>query len=78
MADIGREKSLQAKLATFQKARLNILDLPLDHLKFKNRQTRLGGDGPMYLFSPLLYVNGHIFSFYTPKQPNFGTACHQR
>ena len=63
MADIGREKSLQAKLATFQKARLNILDLPLDHLKFKNRQTRLGGDGPTYS-RPFSHVNGHIFSFY--------------
>ena len=54
------ERRLQAKLSTFQKARLNILDLPLDHLKFKNRQTRLGGDGPMYLFSPLIMVTSFL------------------
>ena len=57
------ERRLQTKLTTLQKARLDMIDIPTDHLAIKTRQTRLGGDGPTYqrLFSD---IDGHIYSFY--------------
>ena len=57
------ERRLQSKIITFQKARQNLLDLPLENLKFKTRRTRLGGDCPAYgqPFSP---VDGHTFSYF--------------
>ena len=57
------ERRLQTKLITFQKSRLGLLDLPLDHLTLKNRRTRLGGDSPAYAphFSP---VDGQFYSFF--------------
>ena len=57
------ERRLQTKLTTLQKSRLGLIDLPTDHLTLKNRQTRLGGDGPTYqrLFSK---IDSHIYSFY--------------
>ena len=52
------ERRLQTKLVTFQKARLNLIDIPTDHLAFKTRQTRLGGDGSIYqrLLSTLMGI----------------------
>ena len=57
------ERRLQNKLTIFQKARLNLIDIPTNHLKFKIRQTRRGGEGQQYQrhFSN---VDSHIFSFY--------------
>ena len=56
------ERRLQTKLTIFQKARLKLIDIPTDHLKFKSRQTRQGGDGQTYQrFNS--NVGGHIFSF---------------
>ena len=51
------------KLTIFQKARLKLIDIPTDHLTFKTRQTRRGGDGQTYqrYHSD---VGGHIFSFF--------------
>ena len=42
------ERRLQTKLTIFQNARLNLIDIPTDHLTLNTRQTRLGGDGPTY------------------------------
>ena len=42
------ERRLQTKLVIFQKARLNLIDIPVDYLTLKTRQTRQGGDGPTY------------------------------
>ena len=57
------ERRLQTKLNIFQKARLKLIDIPTDHLDFKNKTTRRGGEGQTYqrLFSN---VDSHIFSFY--------------
>ena len=57
------ERRLQTKLITFQKCRLKHIDVPTDHLTFKIRQTRLGGDGQTYqrIFSD---IDGHIYSFF--------------
>jgi hypothetical protein len=61
--DTLEERRLQTKLVTFQKARLKIIDIPTDHLALMNRQTRRGGDGPIYKreFSK---IDCHIHSFY--------------
>ena len=40
--DTLEERRLQKKLSIFQKARLNLIDIPTDHLTFNARQTRLG------------------------------------
>ena len=42
------ERRLQTKLTLFQKARLNLIDIPTDHLATKLRQTRQGGGGLTY------------------------------
>ena len=57
------ERRLQTKLNLFQKARLKLIDIPTDHLDFKSRPTRQGGEGQTYQrnFSK---VDSHIFSFY--------------
>ena len=57
------ERRLQTKLNIFQKARLKQIDFPTDHLDFKSRPTRQGGEGQTYQrnFSK---VDSHIFSFY--------------
>ena len=57
------ERRLQTKLTLFQKARLKLIDIPTDHLTFKSRQTRRGGDGQTYqrLNSN---VDSHIYSFF--------------
>ena len=36
------ERRLQTKLTLFKKARLNLIDIPTDHLAIKTRQTRQG------------------------------------
>ena len=57
------ERRLQTKLGFFQKARLKEIDLQTDHLAFKTRPTRQGGDGQTYqkFFSN---VDSHRFSFF--------------
>ena len=57
------ERRLQTKLEIFQKARLKIIDIPTDHLAFKNRPTRQGGDGQTYqkFFSN---IDSHRYSFF--------------
>ena len=40
------ERRLQTKLNLFQKARLKLIDIPTDHLDFKSRPTRQGGEEP--------------------------------
>ena len=57
------ERRLQTKLGIFQKARLKQIDIPTDHLIFKSRPTRQGGDGQTYqkYFSD---IDSHRFSFY--------------
>ena len=61
------ERRIRNKLIYFQKARLKLIDIPTEHLHFKQRQTRLGGDGPTYarFFSP---IDGHRFSFFPDCQ----------
>ena len=61
--DTLEERRLQTKLSIFQKGRLGDIDIPTDHLILKTRQTRRGGDGPIYQreFSS---IDGHIYSFY--------------
>ena len=54
---------LQLKMSTFKKAQLNLLDLPLDNLKPKTRQTRQGGDG-LSFHRPFSPVNSHMNSFF--------------
>ena len=57
------ERRLQTKLGIFQKARLKQIDIPTDHLEFKSRPTRQGGEGQTYqnFFSG---IDSHKFSFY--------------
>ena len=57
------ERRLQLKMTTFKKAQLNLLDLPLDNLKPKTRQTRQGGDG-LSFHRPFSPVNSHMNSFF--------------
>ena len=61
--DSLEERRLQTKLSIFQKGRLGDIDIPTAHLVLKTRQTRRGGDGPIYQreFSA---IDGHIHSFY--------------
>ena len=56
------ERRLQTKLNIFQKARLKLIDIPTDHLNFKSRPTRQGGEGQTYQrnFSK---VDSHIFFY---------------
>ena len=42
------ERRLQTRLTLFQKARLNLIDIIIDHLAIKSRQTRQGGGGLTY------------------------------
>ena len=57
------ERRLQTKLSIFQKARLKQIDIPTDHLKFKSRPTRQGGDGQTYQkYSP--NIDSHRYSFF--------------
>ena len=57
------ERRLQTKLGIFQKARLKQIDIPTDHLEFKSRPTRQGGEGQTYqkFYSG---IDSHRFSFY--------------
>ena len=57
------ERRLQTKLTIFQKARLNLIDIPTDHLVLNTRQTRQGGDGPTY-FKEFSKIDSYIYSFY--------------
>ena len=42
------ERRFQTRLTLFQKARLNLIYIPNDHLATKSRQTRQGGGGMTY------------------------------
>ena len=57
------ERRLQTKLGIFQKARLKQIDIPTDHLEFKSRPTRQGGEGQTYqkFYSG---IDSHRYSFY--------------
>ena len=57
------ERRLQTKLITFQKSRLNLIDIPTDHLKLKSRQTRQNGNGLTY-HREFSKINSHLYSFY--------------
>ena len=61
------ERRLQSKITTFHKAKLNLLELPLNTIQFKTRTTRQGGAGSY--FRPFSPVNGHFHSFFhqTPQ-----------
>ena len=57
------ERRLQLKLSTFKKAQLKLLDLPLENLRTKTRQTRQGGEG-LCFYRPFSPINSHINSFF--------------
>ena len=57
------EKRLQTRLTLFQKARLNLIDIPTDHLAIKTRQTRQGGGGLTY-HREFSKIDSYTFSFY--------------
>ena len=57
------ERRLQTKLVTFQKSRLNLIDIPTDHLKLKSRPTRQSGNGPTY-HREFSKIDSHLYSFY--------------
>ena len=46
---IFEERRLLRTLTIFQKARLNLIYIPTDHLTYNTRQTRQGGDRSTYL-----------------------------
>ena len=52
----------QIELTTFQKARLNLLDVPTDHLTYNTRRSRRQ-EGPCYTHQHS-FVDSHKFSFY--------------
>ena len=57
------ERRLQTRLILFQKARLNLIDIPTDHLACKSRPTRQGGGGLTY-HREFSKIDSHIFSFF--------------
>ena len=57
------ERRLQTKLITFQKSKLNLIDIPTDHLKLKSRQTRQNENGLTY-HREFSKINSHLYSFY--------------
>ena len=57
------ERRLQTRLTLFQKARLNLIDIPTDHLAIKTRQTRQGGGGLTY-HREFSKIDSYTFSFY--------------
>ena len=56
-------RRLQTKLTLFQKARLNLIDIPTDHLAIKSRQTRQGGGGLTY-HREFSKIDSYIYSFF--------------
>ena len=70
------ERRLQTKLTIFQKARLKLIDISTDHLKFKSRPTRQGGEGQTYQrnFRKLIAT----FFHFIPIPHICGTTCHWR
>ena len=61
------ERRLQTRLTLFQKARLNLIDIPTDHLAIKSRQTRQGGGGLTY-HREFSIIDSYTFSFF-PRTP---------
>ena len=57
------DRRTKTKLITFQKIRLNNLEVPHEHLLLKGRKARHDGDGPTY-FRPYSSIDGHINSFF--------------
>ena len=57
------EKRLKSKIITFHKARLNLIEINMEHLTFKKRTTRLGG-GELAYNRPNSAIDGHLFSFF--------------
>ena len=58
-----QERRLQNKLTLFQKARLNQVHIPTDHLNFRETKTRQGGTGQTY-DRPFSKIDAHIYSFF--------------
>ena len=57
------ERRLQTRLTLFQKARLNLIAIPADHLAIKSRKTRQGGGGLTY-HREFSKIDSYIFSFF--------------
>ena len=58
-----QERRLENKLTIFQKARLNQIHIPTDHLNLTQTKTRQGGGGPTY-DRPFSKIDAHIYSFF--------------
>ena len=56
-------RRLQNKLTLFQKARLNQVHIPTDHLNLRQTRTRQGGTGQTY-DRPFSNIDAHIYSFF--------------
>ena len=60
--DTLQERRIRNKLITLQKARLELIDIPIEHLDFKTRQTRFYDESSYAReFSD---IDGHRFSFF--------------
>ena len=57
------DRRTKTKLITFQKIRLNNLEVPHEHLSLKDRNSRHDCDGPNY-FRSYSSIDGHINSFF--------------
>ena len=66
------ERRLQNRLTLFQKARLNLIDIPTDHLATKVRQTRQGGAAWCIIES--FQKSIHTFIHFSLEHPKFGTT----
>ena len=69
------ERRLQNRLTLFQKARLNLIDIPTDHLATKARQTRQGGVAWCIIES--FQKSTRIFIHFSLEHPKFGTTYPQ-
>ena len=56
------ERRLQTKLTLFLKARLKLIDIPIDNLAIKTRQTRQWGGGLTY-HREFSKIDSYIYSF---------------
>ena len=58
-----QERRLENKLTIFQKARLNQIHIPTDHLNLRQTKTRQGGGGLTY-DRPFSKIDAHIYYFF--------------
>ena len=63
------ERRLQTRLTLFQNARLNLIDIPTDHLAIKSRQTRQGGGGLTY-HREFSKIDSYIFFIFPKNLPS--------